>query len=183
LALYEDIKAREVGDIITVHLTEVTTAIKSNETKLDKTSTATIIDPTILGTSAKFKIPKQIPVPLKTQENLNLQTTVNATRSFDGKGDSNQSNSLNGTITVTVTKVYPNGNLHVRGEKWVTLNTGDEFIRVSGIIRPRDIGSNNIIDSNRIADARISYSGRGEVHNSGNQGWLMKILGSKLWPI
>ena len=183
LALYEDMKARQIGDIITVVLSEVTSANKSAATKLGKKSNATIVDPKLLGTSSKFNLPKQLPIPLITTDNLTLETSVSANRDFDGKGDSNQSNNLTGTITVTVTQVHPNGNLFIRGEKWITLTHGDEFIRISGIVRPQDISPDNKLDSMRIADARITYSGRGDVHNTNKPGWIMKILGSKLWPL
>jgi flagellar L-ring protein precursor FlgH len=183
LALYEDMKAKQIGDIITVILTETTASNKKSETKLRKKSRATILDPKLLGTGPKFDFPKQLPIPLITTDNLNLATTIDANRTFDGKGDSNQSNSLNGTITVTVTQIHPNGNLFIRGEKWITLTQGDEFIRISGIVRPQDISPDNTLISSRIADARITYSGRGDVHNTNKPGWMMKILGSKLWPI
>ena len=80
---------------------------------------------------------------------------------FGGKGSSSQSNQLNGSITVTVAEVYPNGNLLVRGEKWLTLNQGEEFVQISGIIRPSDIERNNSVPSFKVADARITYSGAG----------------------
>lgn len=183
LALYEDMKAKQIGDIITVVLTEVTAANKKSETKLNKKATAAIANPNLLGTGAKFDLPKQLPIPLVTTDNLNLAASIDADRTFDGKGDSNQSNSLNGTITVTVTQIYPNGNLYIRGEKWITLTQGDEFIRISGIVRPQDISPDNTLTSSRIADARITYSGRGDMHNTNKPGWINKILGSKLWPL
>lgn len=183
LALYEDMKAKQIGDIITVVLTEVTAANKKSETKLNKKATAAIANPNLLGTGPKFDLPKQLPIPLITTDNLNLAATIDADRTFDGKGDSNQSNSLNGTITVTVTQIYPNGNLFIRGEKWITLTQGDEFIRISGIVRPQDITPDNTLTSSRIADARITYSGRGDMHNMNKPGWISKILGSKLWPL
>src|SRR5690606_3491493 len=119
LSLYEDIKAHKVGDIITVVLSERTDASKSGNTKLERDSTSTVIDPTILGTMADFGLSKILPVPLKTTDNLNLSTSLNSNTDFEGKGQSNQNNKLTGTITVTVTKVLPNGNLYVRGEKWI----------------------------------------------------------------
>ena len=183
LALYEDTKARQIGDIITVVLTEVTASNKKSETKIGKKSNAVIVDPQLLGTRAKYNLPKQLPIPLITTDNLNLTTSLDADRNFNGKGDSNQSNSLNGTITVTVTQIHPNGNLFIRGEKWITLTQGDEFIRISGIVRPQDISPDNTLQSSRIADARITYSGRGDIHNTNKPGWMIKILGSKLWPL
>ncbi|MGD9592755.1 MAG: flagellar basal body L-ring protein FlgH, partial [Candidatus Berkiella sp.] len=107
----------------------------------------------------------------------------NGDTKFTGTADAKQENQLIGTITVVVTNVYSNGNLHERGEKWITINDGDEYVRVSGIVRNQDISPDNQIDSNRIADARITYSGRGAFANSSKPGWLMKILTSPWWPI
>lgn len=183
LSLYEDIKALNVGDIITVILSEKTDASKSGETTFDKSSTATIANPTVLGTVPDFGLHKSLPLPLKTKENLTLEANIAAQRDFDGSAEAKQKNNLTGTITVTVTKVYPNGNLHVRGEKWITINHGEEFIRISGIIRPEDISPDNSIMSNRVADARISYSGTGSLQNANKPGWLTRFITHWLFPI
>tara|TARA_R110002110_G_scaffold33533_1_gene114763 strand:+ start:77187 stop:77900 length:714 start_codon:yes stop_codon:yes gene_type:complete len=183
LSLYEDIKAHKIGDLITVVFTEQMDASKEAETNFDKKSEATIVDPTILSTMADFGLPKWLPIPLKTTDNLNLKTDINANREFEGSSDSEQKNKLTGQVTVMVSQVYPNGNLFVRGEKWININHGDEFVRVSGIIRSEDIQPDNSIESHRIADARISYSGRGTLTNATKPGWLMKIITSSLWPI
>ena len=95
---------------------------------------------------------------------------------FDGQGRATQSNSLFGEISVTVAAVMPNGNLIVQGEKTMRINRGDEFIRVSGIVRATDIGPDNRVASTRIADARIVYSGRGEVARASRQGWLQRFF-------
>ncbi|WP_129794335.1 flagellar basal body L-ring protein FlgH [Sphingosinicella sp. CPCC 101087] len=95
---------------------------------------------------------------------------------FDGQGRATQSNSLFGEISVTVAAVMPNGNLIVQGEKAVRINRGDEFIRVSGIVRATDIGPDNRVASTRIADANIVYSGRGEVARASRQGWLQRFF-------
>lgn len=182
LSLYEDIKAHKIGDLITVIFTEQMDASKEAETNFDKSSTANIIDPTILSTMADFGLPKWLPIPLLTTDNLNLETKINGTREFEGSSDSEQKNKLTGKITVMVSQVYPNGNLYVRGEKWININHGDEFVRVSGIIRSEDIQPDNTIESHRIADARISYSGRGTLTNATKPGWLMKVITSSLWP-
>ncbi len=190
LSLYQDIKARKVGDIITVVLAEKTNATKTSNSKFEKQSQETLPEPTLFGSNnnggpnqAKWNLPKQLPIPLQTTDNLGFGTTINGDTKFTGTADATQQNQLVGTITVVVTKVYPNGNLYVRGEKWVTINEGDEFVRLSGIVRNQDIGPDNQIDSNRIADARITYSGRGSFANSSKPGWLMQILSSPWWPI
>lgn len=183
LSLYEDIKALHVGDIITVVLSEQTSGTKSGETKFDKNSDATIANPTVFSASPEFSFHKSLPIPLDTTDHLNLQTAINADRSFDGSSDSSQANKLTGTITVTVDQVYPNGNLLVKGEKWITINHGEEFIRLSGIIRPEDINPDNTIMSNKIADARITYSGTGSLQNATKPGWLTRLISHWLFPI
>lgn len=183
LSLYEDIKALHVGDIITVVLAEKTDGSKSGETSLDKNSSASIANPTIFGTSPEFSFHKSLPIPLETTDHLNLQTSISADRGFEGDSESKQENQLTGTITVTVDQVFPNGNLLVKGEKWITINHGDEFIRLSGIIRPEDINPDNTIMSTKIADARISYSGTGTLQNATKPGWLIRLINHWLFPI
>jgi flagellar L-ring protein precursor FlgH len=89
---------------------------------------------------------------------------------------------LTGDITVTIAQVLANGNLVVRGEKWLTLNQGEEFIQISGIVRPADISPDNSVPSLRLADARITYSGKGQVANSNRPGWLNRFFSSVVWP-
>lgn len=183
ISLYEDIKAHQVGDLITVVFTEQMDATKSADSNFKKENDATIIDPKIFGTSPDFGLPKQLPIPLTTTQNLNLATSIDAKREFKGESDAEQKNKISGQITVMVSKVYPNGNLYVRGEKWININHGDEFVRLAGIIRPEDIQPDNSIQSHRIADARISYSGRGTLSDANKPGWLTKIITSPLWPL
>jgi flagellar L-ring protein FlgH len=83
---------------------------------------------------------------------------------------------------VTVADVLPNGNLVVRGEKWLTLNQGDEYIQISGIVRPIDIRTDNTVLSGLVADARITYSGKGMVADSNKMGWLSRFFASAIWP-
>ena len=103
-------------------------------------------------------------------------------RSFDGAGSSSQSNQLTGQITVTVAQRLPNGNLIVRGEKWLTINQGQELVRIAGIVRPQDIGQDNVVPSTRVADARISYTGRGTLADANTRGWLSRFFNSKWMP-
>lgn len=147
--LFEDRKAGRVGDILTVRLKEQTNASKNSATSTAKTTEATIGNPTVFGREL-------------TKDGTPLfEGSLSGENSFDGSGSSSQSNSLIGDITVTVVQRLPNGNLRIRGEKWVTLNQGREFIRLSGIIRPDDIEPDNSLESYRIADAQITYSSKG----------------------
>jgi flagellar L-ring protein precursor FlgH len=103
-------------------------------------------------------------------------------RSFDGTGSSSQSNQLTGEITVTVAQRLANGNLLVKGEKWLTINQGQELVRIAGIVRPQDIGQDNTIESTRVADAKITYTGRGTLADANTQGWLSRFFNSKWMP-
>ena len=94
----------------------------------------------------------------------------------------NQGNSLTGSITVTVADVLPNGIIAVRGEKWMTLNTGDELVRIAGLVRADDIATDNTVSSTRIADARITYSGTGSFADASQPGWFDRFFLSPLFP-
>ncbi|WP_317931639.1 flagellar basal body L-ring protein FlgH [Halioxenophilus sp. WMMB6] len=169
MSLYGDSKAMRVGDIITVVLQERTTSSKSTNVSVIKDNNIGVDEGTLLGTGLGVS-------------NLSLLTDLTAQRDFSGEADADQSNRLQGNITVTVADILENGNLVIRGEKWLTLNRGDEFIRLSGIVRPQDIATDNTIASTRIANARISYSGTGELAESNRMGWLSRFFNSALWP-
>ena len=180
MRLFEDRRARQVGDILTVQLSETTNATTENTTSTFKSSTITAPNPALLGTAAQFSLPGGL--PLATSKNLDLSVTQNSDQTFDGEGTSEQSNSLNGFISVTVVEVLPNRNLVVRGEKLINLNRGNEFVRISGIVRPEDITADNVVQSTRIANVGISYAGTGELADSSSMGWLTRFFNSSLWP-
>jgi flagellar L-ring protein precursor FlgH len=168
--LFMDLRARAVGDILQVLLVEKTDASKESSTATGKTSKVAADPPTIAGRGITFK-----GSPLLSNE-------VAGDRSFDGKSDSSQSNKLEGSITVTVAERLPNGNLLVRGEKRITINQGQEFIRLQGIVRPVDIGPANTVPSTKIADATITYTGKGTLADSNRQGWLSRFFNSPWFP-
>ena len=164
LNLYEDQKAGRVGDILTIVLVEETTASKSASTSTSRSSDFSSAAPTYKGVSR-----------------TGYQTATSADQDFDGAGDSSQSNSLSGSITVTVAQQMANGYLLVRGEKVVSLNEGDEFVRFSGIVRPIDIRSDNSVLSTQVGNAKISYGGQGVLADANSQGWLSRFF-LKWWP-
>ena len=166
LSLYSDQRAKRIGDVITVMLQEQTQASKSNSSNIQKDSELNLGDVSIFNRTPSI-----------------LSATATSERSFTGSGDADQSNSLQGQITVTISDILPNGVLEVRGEKWLSLNEGDEFIRVRGLVRPQDIGPDNTVMSNKLADARISYGGTGSVANASKQGWLTRFFNSPWWPL
>ena len=165
VSLFEDAKARQVGDVVTVILAEATNAAKSSDTTLDKSSNTSIADP-IIG----------------NRSNFDLGVDLSSASGFEGESASNQRNSLTGSIAVTVARVLPNGYLYVQGEKWIQINQGHEYIRLKGIVRPVDISSSNTVLSTMVADARISYGGTGEPAEVNMVGWLSRFFMSPLWP-
>ena len=180
VSFFEDYRARRVGDILTVKLEEVTSAEKESETTIDKTNSNSITSPTILGSAVQFDAPGIL--PLANSTNNDLSFNLGSTHSFSGTGDSDLSNKLSGDISVSVVEVLPNGNLVIRGEKVMTINQGNEYLRISGMISPRDIDADNTISSKRIADAQISYVGDGPTNDASVVGWLGKFFLSALMP-
>ncbi len=170
-SLYSDVKARRIGDIITVNLRENTNASKSAGTTTSRESTLDLQPIVGLGGNAV------------NIGNESIQLGMDSSNEFNGDAQANQSNSLSGNISVTVIEVLANQNLLIRGEKWLTLNNGDEYIRLTGIIRTADISPNNEIDSSKIANARIQYSGTGSFSTAQKQGWLSKFFSSEWWPL
>jgi len=177
---FENIRARRVGDMLTIKLIEQTDATKKAATAVDKTNATSIANPTILGSTPQFDTPKVL--PLASTTNNTLETSLASTHAFDGEGDSSQSNKLTGDITVTVTEVLSNGYLMVRGEKRIGINQGNEYIKLSGIVRPSDIDATNTVESPRLADPTIVYVGDGAVADASVMGWLSKFFISAIMP-
>lgn len=179
ISLYEDMRARRVGDILTIILSERTNASKKAATNTAKDSSVDVKTPTLLGRAFKFDLPRPFTSALP---DLSLDTSMNSANSFKGEGDSAQSNSLTGSITVTVSEVLPNGNLFVKGQKRLTINQGDEYVQFSGIVRTADINPDNSVVSTKVADANIAYIGEGMVADVNSQGWLARFFNGKWWP-
>lgn len=170
IALFENAVARRVGDTLRIRLNESTNASKSSSTTTSKSSSATITGPTVAGR----------PVTVNGVEVLSGGLS-NETE-FDGAGDSSQSNTLTGQITVTVAQRLPNGNLLVRGQKWIAINQGKEYVRVQGIVRPIDIDPDNSISSLKVADAMISYGAKGSLADANRPGLLARFFNSPWMP-
>ncbi|MBT6277868.1 MAG: flagellar basal body L-ring protein FlgH [Chromatiales bacterium] len=183
IRLFEDRRARRVGDILTVELTESTAATKSATTTTSKASSIAMTNPTLLGAVPQFSLGGlAAALPLSKVESNNLNVDQSSEQDFSGAGTSAQSNSLDGFISVTVAEVLPNGNLVVRGEKLLNLNRGQEHLRLSGIVRPEDIAPDNTVPSTRIANVGISFSGSGEVADASTLGWITRFFLSAFWP-
>ncbi|WP_172146942.1 MULTISPECIES: flagellar basal body L-ring protein FlgH [Pseudomonas] len=173
--LFDDRKAFRVGDIITITLNERTQASKNAGSQIQKDSSADIGLTSLFGGAVSAANPF-------SDNQLSLGAEYSASRDTKGDSQADQSNSLSGSITVTVAEVLPNGILSVRGEKWMTLNTGDELVRIAGLVRADDITTDNTVASTRVADARITYSGTGAFADASQPGWFDRFFISPLWP-
>lgn len=153
-------RASMVGDLLTIALVEQTKAVKSNGASTDRSGSFGLTPPTT--------------GPFSFFDPSDVSAGGNST--FSGSGTAQQSNALQGQISVTIAEVYPNGTMLVRGEKLISLNRGDEHIRFSGIVRSTDISPENIVLSSRVANAQINYGGSGEIARASKQGWLQKFF-------
>lgn len=169
MSLYTDRSASRVGDIVTILLQEKTVSKKNSKTGMSKNSGTTMGAGKVLGITPKLG-------------GLDMETNISQDRSFNGSAKADQSNSLQGEIAVTVADILPNGLLVVRGEKWINLTSGEEFIRVKGLLRQEDISPENTVLSTKLADARISYSGTGALADSNKAGWATRFFNSSYWP-
>ena len=160
--LFEDRRARRIGDTITINLVERNTAQKSANANATRNGNMTAS----IGPITRL--------PLSGLSGLAVE--ADSESDFAGKGAAAANNAFNGTITVTVIDVYPNGNLLVSGEKMVAINQGNEFIRFSGVINPNNVTAANTVQSTQVADARIEYRGSGFIDESNTMGWLQRFF-------
>lgn len=160
--LFEDHKARLIGDLLTVELSERTEASKSSGSNVEREG------------GISFEVPVVSGVPGKGLQGAEL--AANSANNFDGSGSASAENDFSGTVTVTVVDVYPNGNLLVSGEKQIAMSQGTEFIRFSGVVDPKNIDRLNRVLSTQVADARIEYRANGYIDEAQTMGWLSRFF-------
>ncbi|MDD5336112.1 MAG: flagellar basal body L-ring protein FlgH [Rhodoferax sp.] len=162
-ALFEDRRPRFVGDILTILVSENVNASKNSAANVSRTGSA----------SAELSLVPKIFGGLMSGT---LDSGASGKNNLSAKGGANAANTFNGVITVTIVEVLPNGNLVVSGEKQMLINQGTEFIRFSGVVNPRAVGSNNTVASTQVADARIEYSAKGYIDEAQQMGWLQRFF-------
>ncbi|MDP2795684.1 MAG: flagellar basal body L-ring protein FlgH [Sulfurisoma sp.] len=160
--LFEDRRARFVGDTITINIAEKTQASKKSDTKAERAQDMSTSVPTMVG------------LPLKSV--LGMTLDASSSSKFGGKGENTSANDFTGIITVTVIEVMPNGNLLVSGEKQIGLKEGEEFIRFSGVVNPNTITAANTVTSTQVADARMEFKANGFVDSAQVMGWLARFF-------
>jgi len=170
LHLFEDQIARNIGDVLTVTLVESTSVAQNANMNIKKDNEITVDAPTIYGqVNPKFL-------------GYSLEQNIKLNRKLTGTSQGNQNNNLNGTVSVTVVEVLANGNLVIRGEKRLGMTGGNEYVKISGIVRPIDIDASNSVPSTKVADATIIYSADGQMADATKQGWLSRFFYSPWFP-
>ena len=161
--LFEDRRPRNVGDILTIVISENVNASKNSATNANRTGNTTL---------SFNAVPRALGGLFGASQNAD----VSGANALKAGGGSSAANTFNGTITVTVLEVLPNGNLVVSGEKQMAINQGAEFIRFSGVVNPRTITGDNAVPSTQVADARIEYTAKGYIDEAQNMGWLQRFF-------
>ncbi|WIM06738.1 MAG: flagellar basal body L-ring protein FlgH [Candidatus Nitricoxidivorans perseverans] len=160
--LFEDRRARYVGDTLVINIVEKTQASKKSDTKAERSHDIDLSVTTIAG------------MPFKGAQGTTL--AAENSNKFGGKGENSSSNDFTGTLTVTVIEVYPNGNLLVSGEKQIGLKEGEEFVRFSGVVNPNNITASNTVQSTQVADARMEFKANGFIDTAQVMGWLGRFF-------
>jgi len=171
--LFVDMRAREVGDLVTVRISESPTGSLSAKTETSRDSSIEAGIPNLMGIAERYGANHSL-----DEKSL---FKANFKPSFTGEGTNERNGSLDAYITARVVQVFPNRNLRILGKQEIKVNNETQYIALSGIVRPQDINTNNEVQSCYIADARIDYSGRGVIADKQKPGWLMRIIDTA-WP-
>ncbi len=175
-SMFSDRKAREVGDIVTVIISEKASASKQASTSTDRTTSMSAAIPNFFGLENSDIFSGETP-------SVDLNNLVNAefSNGFDGAGATTRKEDLSAYLTTQVVERYPNGQLKIRGGKEVMVNNEVQIIYLTGIVRPVDVTAANTVSSAKILNARISYTGKGSISDKQKPGWAMRVL-DNVWP-
>jgi flagellar L-ring protein precursor FlgH len=169
--LFDDDRARRVGDIVIIRIDESDSATRDDSTSLDRKSTGN-------SEAGLFSaLGKVLPSGVNPTDLFNHETKTE----FEGGGTIKRSGRLVATLPVRIRKVLPNGDFFLEGTKVVMIGREEQHLYVSGVVRPTDIRPDGTVASSRIADAEIEFVGRGDVSNQQRQGWFTRVL-NKVWP-
>ncbi len=176
--LFPDRRARRVGDIVTVRIVEDPEAELNANTKTSRSGGVSAANLKVLGYMKALaeKNPR-----LAQNPGADSLFSSSLGMQFDGKGTSDRDGHVKAYITATVVRVLPNNNLVVQGRRQIRVNNETQYIVLSGMVRPEDIGPANEVSSTYLADARILYSGVGPIADKQKPGWLGRVV-DHVWP-
>lgn len=176
--LYRDTRAMKVGDVVTVKIAVRDRASLDNSTNRKRESSRGLTGAYDFSLSGESLLAGTV---LDRAGKGGLNTTFTGSTSSEGKGAIERSESIEMQVAAVVTDVLPNGNLVIAGSQEVRVNQEVREVKVAGLVRPRDISTDNVISSDKIAEARISYGGRGRIMEVQQPGWGHQIV-DVIWP-
>ncbi|MFH1076560.1 MAG: flagellar basal body L-ring protein FlgH [Pseudomonadota bacterium] len=179
--LFVDMRARRIGDIVTVRISESPSAKLNATTKTSRDSSIEAGITDLLGYTKALEEKNKISGGSDSRLDRNSMFKASYNPKFQGEGSSLRDGSVVAYVAARVIRLFPNGNLYVEGKREIRVNNETQYINLSGIIRPEDIGPDNSVSSTYIADARIEYSGSGIIADRQRPGWLMRAL-DYVWP-
>ena len=181
LDLFADMKARRVGDIITINIVETSKANKNVSTSTGRSNSVKAKTDALLG----WENPDNIPLIGNLYDSIDLNPSIGIdasyNSSFSGRGATNRTENVTAKMSARVIQVLNNGNLVVRGSQEIMVNNEKQYLTIQGVVRPTDIGADNTVLSTYIADARIDYTGKGDLSRKQREGWLSRFL-DVVWP-
>lgn len=181
LDLFADMKARRVGDIITINIVETSKANKSASTNTSRKNSVNAQTNALLG----YENPDNIPGIGSVFNSMNLNPAIgidaNYSSGFSGSGSTNRNENMTAKMSARIIQVLPNGNMVIRGSQEIMVNNEKQYITIQGVVRAADIDSNNTVLSTYIADARIDYTGKGDLTRKQREGWLSRFF-DVVWP-
>lgn len=175
VSYFRDLRALQVGDVVTINIVETSKASKKASTVTERNSSINAGISNLLGYEQKMG--KIFPDAFDNE----VMFKASMANQFDGSGSTSRDETMVASITARVMDVLPNGYLHIRGTREVRVNNESQFITLSGIVRPIDISPDNTILSSFISDAKIEYTGQGSVSDKQRPGWLMRVV-DLVWP-
>ncbi|MGL4209144.1 MAG: flagellar basal body L-ring protein FlgH [Candidatus Adiutrix sp.] len=179
--LFSDLKARRVGDIITINIVENSRASKTANTNTGRSNSVNAQTNAFLG----YENPSNIPTIGSIFDRINFNSAIgidaNYRSSFSGQGTTNRNENMTARMSARVIQVLPNGNLVIRGSQEIMVNNEKQYITVQGVVRQTDVSSDNTVLSTYLADARIDYTGQGDLSRKQREGWLSRAL-DVIWP-
>ena len=179
--LFSDMKARRVGDIITINIVENSRASKNATTSTGRSNSVTAATRALVG----YENPANIPAVGSVFDSIGFNNAIGIdgsyNSSFSGSGATARTESMTARMSARVIQVLPDGNLVIRGSQEILVNNEKQYITVQGVVRPADIGADNTVLSTYMADSRIDYSGQGDLSRKQREGWLSRFL-DVVWP-
>ena len=172
--MFTDVKARRIGDILTVAIYEQASASKEATTETGRASNMSADITKFFGMEDRI-------ANIATNTDPAALISAGYSNDFKGSGVTKRKEDLVATLTTQVVEVLPNGNLRIEGNKSVTVNNETQLIRLTGLVRPSDVTAGNIVDSKYILNARIAYTGKGVISDKQRPGWLVRVL-DNVWP-